>query len=323
MTQPEDSPHSLSIYTKIFLTMLSVALIPLLFVGAGIVLNEQAQTTARVNREFEQEARVLAANVSGWVDTNIKALQENALLPDIHSMNPARQIPVLQAMVTTYGWTFLASTIGSDGKNIARSDTTPPIDYSDREYFRQAMTGKDLGQQVVISKTTGQPALVLATSYPADGGTTGVLMTSSALSAITDTISATRIGRTGFSFLLDGKGQVIAHPSPDFRGKLGDLSNHPAFKATRSSSTARVTFTEGDKEFVAYATAIRLGWVIVVQQETGEAFAPIKNAIRNAVLIVLGVAAVALIASYLLARGLALPILRLTRVADAVRKSVV
>jgi methyl-accepting chemotaxis protein len=320
MTQPIDSPRSVSIYTKIFLTMLSVSLIPLLAVGIRVVQNEEAQTTPRVNREFEQEAKVLAANVSGWIETNVKALQQNALLADIRSMDPARQTPVLQAMVNTYGWTFLASTIGSDGKNVARSDITPSIDYSDREYFRQAMAGKGLGQQVVISKTIGKPALVLATAYPALGGGTGVLMTSSALSDVTDTIAASHIGRTGFSFLLDNKGRVISHPSPEFSGKLGDLSNHPAFTATRSAPTARVTFTEGGKEFVAHAMVIPLGWVIVVQQETDEAFTPIRNAMRNAVIVVLSVAAVALIASYLLARGLALPILRLTNVADAVSR---
>jgi methyl-accepting chemotaxis protein len=310
----------LGIYAKIFLTMLSIALIPLLFIGTYNYLNEQEQTTARVNRQFEQVAKVLDANVSGWVDSNIKALQQNALLPDIRSMAPARQIPVLRTMVETYGWTFLASTIGADGKNVARSDNAAPIDYADREYFRQAMSGKELGQQVVISKTTGAPALVLATSFPSDGGANGVLMTSSALRDISDAITTTRIGRTGFSVLLDAKGHVIAHPEPDLSGKLRDMSSHPAFKATRGAPNARVTFAEGDKEYVAYATTTRLGWVIIVQQETREAFAPVRAAVRNAALVVLSVALVTLIAAYLLARGLAAPILRLTRVADAVSR---
>jgi methyl-accepting chemotaxis protein len=310
----------LGIYGKIFLTMMSIALIPLLVIGAYNYLNEQEKTTARVNRQFEQVAKILDANVSGWVDANILALHQNAELADIRSGVAARQIPVLKSMVDVYTWTFLASTIGADGKNVARSDFQPPIDYGDREYFKQAMSGKDVGQQVVISKTTGAPALVLAAAFPTADGGKGVLMTSSALRDISEAITTTRIGRTGFTVLLDGKGHVIAHPVPDASGKLRDMSSHPAFKATRDAANARVTFSEDGKEYVAYATTTRLGWVIIVQQETREAFAPVKAAISDAALAVLSVAVVTLVAAYLLARGLSAPILRLTRIADAVSR---
>ncbi len=320
MTQTESGPRSLSIYTRIFLTMLSVALIPVLIVGVRNVLNEQTQTTARVDQQFEQEAKVLATNVAGWIDTNIRALHENALLPEIRSGVPTRQIPVLHAIASTYRWAFLTATIGSDGKNVARSDLSPPMEYNDREYFRQAMAGDELGYQVLIAKTTGKPALALATSYPVDTGGKAVLMTSSHLTDVSDATSASRIGRTGFSFLLDGKGRVIAHPSPEFQGKLVDLSAHPAFKATRSADQARVTYTEEGKEIVAYALVTRLGWVIVVQQEADEAFAPVKAAVRSTVVAILAVAGIALLAAYLLARVLALPIQRLTAAADAISR---
>jgi methyl-accepting chemotaxis protein len=316
----DNKTGGLGIYGKIFLTMLSIALIPLTVIGIFNYQNELQQTTARVNRQFEQVAKVLDAGVSGWVDSNVMALHENAMLPDIRSNVPSKQVAVLKAMVDAYGWTFLASTIGADGKNIARNDGAAPIDYSDREYFKQAMSGKDVGQQVVISKTTGSPALVLATAYPVDGGGRGVLMTSSALRDISESITTTRIGRTGFTVLLDDKGRVIAHPVPDVSGKLRDMSSHPAFKATREAANARVTFTEDGKEYVAYALTTRLGWVIIVQQETREAFAPVKAAISNAATTVLSVAIVTLLAAYLLARGLSAPILRLTRIADAVSR---
>lgn len=320
MTQTESGPRSLSIYTKTFLTMLSVALIPVLIVGVRNVMNEQTQTTARVDQQFEQEAKVLATDVAGWIDTNIRALQQNALLPEIRSGVAARQTPVLHAIANTYRWAFLAATIGADGKNVARSDVSPPMEYNDREYFRQAMAGAELGYQVLIAKTTGKPALALATAYPVDTGGNAVLMTSSHLTDVSDAMSASRIGRTGFSFLLDGKGRVIAHPSPEFQGKLVDLSAHPAFQATRSAQKARVTYTEGGKELVAHALVTRLGWVIVVQQEADEAFAPVHAALRSTVIAVLAVAGIALLAAYLLARALALPILRLTAAADAISR---
>lgn len=320
MSEATTGRRSLNIFTKTFLTTLTVALIPVLALGVRNVANEKSQTTARVDREFQQEAKLVAANVSGWLDTNIRALQGNALLPEIRSADPARQTPVLHAMVNTYKWSYLASTIGSDGRNIARSDTMALTDYSDRDYFREAVAGKEVAQQVLIGRSSGKPAVVLAVPYQASGGATGVLMTSSHLTEVTDAVAATRIGHTGFSFLLDDKGRVVAHRAPEFQGKLADLSSHPAFVATRSAASARVSFEDGGKPFVAHALVTRLGWVIVVQQEAAEAFAPVDEAIRSALLAVGIVAVLALLASLLLARALTRPILSLTATADAISR---
>ncbi len=320
MSQENGEGHGLGIYGRIFLTMIGIALIPLICIGTYHFLDEREQTTHRVDRQFEQVARLLDANVAGWVDSNVRALHHSAQLPEIRSMVPGRQTPILKAMVESYPWTYLASTIGADGRNIARSDNAAPMDYGDREYFKQAIDGKQVGQQVVIARTTGAPALVLATSFPTEAGGTGVLMTSSALRDIAESIATTRVGRTGFSVLMDGNGRVISHPEPDLSGKLRDMSSHPTYQATRSAGTARVSFEEGGKEYIAYATTTRLGWVIIVQQEVKEAFAPVQAALRSAAVVVVGAAIAALLAAYLLARALASPILRLTSVADAVSR---
>lgn len=320
MSDVTDKPRGLSIFVKTLLTTLIVALIPVLALGVRNVLNEKSQTTARVDQEFEQQAKLVAANVTGWLDTNIKALQGNALLPDIRSSDPARQTPVLHAMVNTYKWSYLASTIGSDGKNIARSDTVALTDYADRDYFREAVAGKEVAQQVLIGRSSGKPAVVLAVPYQVSGGANGVLMTSSHLTEVTDAVAATRIGHTGFSFLLDDKGRVVAHRAPEYQGKLADLSKHPAFQATRAAGSAKVMFEEDGKQYVAHALVIRLGWVVVVQQEVAEAFAPVDAAIRGTLQAVGIVAILAVLASSLLARALTRPILRLTTTADAISR---
>jgi methyl-accepting chemotaxis protein len=320
MSDATDKPRGLSIFVKTLLTTLIVALIPVLALGVRNVLNEKAQTTARVDQEFEQQAKLVAANVTGWIDGNVRLLRQDALLPDIRSGDGTRQRPVLHAMINSLPWSFLAFTIDSEGKNIGRSDTEELKSYADREYFKAVMAGKDVGWQTVISKTSGKPSLVLAVPYQVSGGTIGALATSSHLSEITEAVVAARIGRTGFAFLLDESGRVVAHVGPEFQGKLVDLSKHPAFQATRAAGNAKVVFEEGGKQYVAHALVIRLGWVVVVQQEVAEAFAPVDAAIRGTLQAVGIVAVLALLASSLLARALTRPILRLTTTADAISR---
>lgn len=320
MSESAGNPRGMSIFTKTFLTVVVVALIPVATLGIRNVMSRQAVTTALVDQVFEQEAKLVAARVAGWLDLSIGVLQQDALLPEIRSSNPDQQRPVLHALLNTFPWIGAASTVGSDGKNITRSDTGPLLDYSKYEYFRTAMSGKEIGHEVVISKLSDKPALILATPYPAAGGKVEVLMVGQRLSNVGEVIAATRIGLTGFSFLLDDKGKVVAHRAAEYQDKLGDLSQHPAYLATRSAGKARVIFQENGKEYIAHALVTRLGWVVVVQQETSEAFAPVDEAVRSAIIVVVGVAVLALLAALLLARALTKPIRHLTEMADAISR---
>jgi methyl-accepting chemotaxis protein len=320
MSDASTGRRSLSIFTKTFLTMLTVALVPVLILGVRNVVEQKRQTAATVDQEFEQQAKLVATDVSGWIDGNIRLLKHNALLPGVRSSDADQQRPVLHAMINSLPWVFLAYTIDNEGKNIGRSDTEALKNYADRDYFRAVMDGKDVGWQTLIAKTTGKPAVAMAVPYQAKVGVIGALAISSHLSLVTDAVAAARIGRSGFAFLLDEKGRVIAHRGPEFQGKLVDLSQHPAYQATRSEKSARVVFEEGGKEYIAHALVTRLGWVVVVQQEKDEAFAAVNEAVRTAAIAVAIVAVLALLASILLARALTRPILQLTAIADAISR---
>ncbi len=309
-----------SIFAKTFMTTLIVALIPVLIQGLRNAAVVKEEITAHIDRELAQEAKLVATRVAGWLEINIRFLQQNALSPEIQSCDPARQTPVLHAIANTYKWLALAATIGSDGRNIARSDISPPMEYNDREYFRQAMAGNDVNYQVMLSKSSGKPALALAVPYLVKGGGTAVLMSSSNLSEVAEAVAATRIGNTGYAFLLDSKGRLIAHRDPELQGKLFDMSKHPAYLATRSADSARVTYDENGKRFVAQASVTRLGWVVVVQQEAKEAFASVETTNRNAIISAIAVAVLALLASFGLAHAFTAPIVRLTATADKISR---
>ena len=77
-------------------------------------------------------------------------------------MEASRQNPVLEAITETYDWAYLAHTTDTAGNNIGRSDGKATRYYGDRDYFQQVMQGQPVGQQVLIGKTSGEPALVLA-----------------------------------------------------------------------------------------------------------------------------------------------------------------
>ena len=101
------------------------------------------------------------------------------------------------------------------GKQVARSDDKNQFDdMSDRDYFKEvSSTKKTVISDVLISKTTGKPAVVIAIPiFNAQGEFQGILGATLDLSIIEEMRSKITIGETGYAFITDSKGQILAHP---------------------------------------------------------------------------------------------------------------
>jgi methyl-accepting chemotaxis protein len=310
------------LFQKILMAMLLVSLVPM---GLIWYLNFRAaseQSTRLVEERLSSYADNLRHQVDAWVEMNRRMLMQNASIADMRSMGGNRQEPLLRSIVDKYEWNYLAFTTDLSGNNIARSDGKALKYYGDRQYFLEVVNGAELGKQVLIGKTSGQPALVLATPiFDENRKLAGVLSTAMTIGDISNTVAAARIGRTGFAFLLDDKGLVVAHPSEEFTRVRKDLSTHAAFAGLNRDQKRSITFKdENGKEVLAFMTKTAQGWTMVAQQETGEAFQSLAESNRNA-LMLLGVTLILVVAvSLKIALGLARPILNLTRIAEMLSK---
>jgi len=309
------------IFPKVLLTMIVVAVIPL---GAIWYINYHsavAHLSSQVDQELGDRADAIVSYVDAWVDMNVKMLHQNAALDDIAAMDAKRQRRILLSIINEYRAAYLAFTVAPDGTNIGRSDQDSPKNYGDRVYVQQVLRGAPVGQQVVISRTNGQPALILSVPVMAEQRLAGVLAIGMTITDVSNSIAGVQIGRTGHAFLLDSTGKVIAHQKREFAEALKDMSPHPAFLGASEIAKKRVTYTnEQGQPVLGYARKTKYGWTLVLQQDAEEAYAPIAQANRNAlVLLALTLVFVGLV-SFFLAKQLTRPIRSLTRTADEISR---
>lgn len=322
MTQ-NNSRFELKIFHKILLTMIVVALIPL----AGLLYISGYQLEQDWHRNVELRLTLtadgLVGKVNGWVDTNLRVLRENAALSDTVSMDATRQQPILRAIQNTYEWAYLVFTVGRDGQNVGRSDDEPPqkYQYGDRSYFKQVIEGKPVGQEVVIGKTSQKPALILAGPVRGAGDSVeGVMALAMQLVDVSQVIVGAKIGETGFAILVDEKNKVIAHGRPQrITQQLQDLSAHPALSA-REATPGLMVYEEEGKRIVAHTRKTSLGWTLIVQQDHDDAFAPLLEARRNALILIVCALVLVVVIAYLLSRQLARPIWQLTTIAENISR---
>ncbi|MDB9512227.1 ATP-binding protein [Kamptonema animale CS-326] len=169
-------------------------------------------------------------------------------------------------------------------------------------------------QKLVLSEK------LFSTPVNARAKTKGVAIIGTFLSDLAHVVGAVRLGKTGFAFLVDENGSVLAHPDPNFVSgdHLTNLSNYPAVKTLLNGQTGTFSFTD-DKgvKWLSYGKKLDIGWGVIILQQEHEALENeklfLKLAIAIAVIAVLGVGGL----TWILTSRIIQPITHLTVAAES------
>lgn len=320
-TATEKDGAGFKIIYQILITMLVIALIPLGGLWYIGIHKSRQEWTANIYRNLVDNTEHLTRSVDDWTNMNLRLLEQNAALPAILGMDSNAQNPVLKTVTDTYEWIYLAFTILPDGQNLGRSDGKPVTFYGDREYFKQVLGGKPMGQQVLLGKTSNKPAFILAKPIKGEGAKNlGVIAIAMTLEDLSKTITKTRIGETGYAVLLDDTNRLIAHGQGEVSSELQDFSSHPVLSQRNRFDHESFVFDDNGRKIVAYSKKTGQGWTLIVQQDYKEAYAAADQAQRNALLLLLVTLVTVIVIAYLLARRLSTPIRNLTVIADEISR---
>jgi two-component system, NtrC family, sensor kinase len=170
----------------------------------------------------------------------------------------------------------------------------------------------------VYFRNMSDPYMTIAVGHA--GRHAGVTVAEVNLKFISDLITAMQVGRTGYAYVVDSRGRLIAHPDISLVLRETDLSHLPQVAAAlaslhRGATTTRVVHTadgpSGGAVLTAFAPVPRLGWAVFVELPLPEALAPVYASLyRMAALLALGLL-LAAGAGTVLARRMVVPIRRL------------
>src|SRR5262249_31144919 len=124
-------------------------------------------------------------------------------------------------------------------------------------------------------------------------------------------------GNTGFAFLVDEKGKVVAHPRDEYVLAQRQMQVHPLIAAYQADGKPHAaTFSDEGKEAIGYVHGNHNHWALAVQQTTNEVYAPLRQTVTLGLVLLLGaallVAAIAAFSSRMLVR----PIVQMTYAAE-------
>ncbi len=304
-------------YVTLFVSLVSGALLASSAIEIYFSYQENKEALVRIQREkalaaaarIEQFVKEIERQI-GWTThpqlvTGAAALDQRR----VEYFRLLRQVPAVTEITQLDAAGREQLRVSRLAMDVVGSQT----DFSQDPAFVEASAGRTYFSPVRFRKES-EPYITVAMA--SSGGAPGVTVVEVNLKFIWDVISQIKIGKAGHAYVVDSRGQLIAHPDISLVLKKSDLSSLPQVQRARaglstSGEEREVSIArdrEGRQVLTAHAGIAPLGWLVFVDLPLGEALAPLYSSVlRTALLLIVGVA-LSLLASLVLARKMVTPI---------------
>ncbi len=311
-----------SIRTKLIISLVSICVIPLIIVGFGSYTQSKSilskkltltstQTLTEINNGLTNyfngfsDIISLTANNPGII--NIDTDNNSAIISDILKGVKESDKDILGIY---YGTTSGKFTIYPNAKMPDGYDATT------RPWYKQALEHKG---NVIITPpykdaATGNNVVTLARTVEKSGQVVGVVAMDCTLTTLAEGISTKKVGNTGYVFISDVSGNILAHPQKELINT--DTASKLSFWGkAKSENSGFVNYEDnGTKKFGVYQTNKLTGWKLVAALDESELSSDTKSILQTTFLIILLMGLISVFMSLLLSTGIAHNIQKLKEV---------
>jgi len=272
------------------IAIIALAFLPLALIETAII-GQQAQA----GRESIQAGRLAlvrsaAGAADGFVTGNLLTLHALTQTRSIRGADANTVNAVLKPIIQNdQNWLTIALS-AADGWNLSSLTTTAhSVNIADRDYFQAALAGNDgVGSVLVTRGTLRAKTIVLAVPVTLDNGTKGVLSGALSLANIEKQLNDVVPGTAIDLRVIDRLGHQFIGPGSD-ADTLPDQNALPEVQQGIAGVSNAILSkdTAGRDSLIAFAPALRAGWVVVLSEPTSSAFALPDGLTRTAVLLTL------------------------------------
>ncbi len=310
---------NLKLGTKLISLLTSLIILSVLIIGVVSTNSQVATIDDNLTYTTKELSAGLSQQIDSFLSEHVSVLEGLACTNDLRLYNQGDQKALLEEINKKYSDFALIYVTDTTGLQVARSDGKDQFDNnSDRDYFKAVVSQKKtVISDVLISKTTGKPAVVIAVPiFSAEKQFEGILGATLDLKALEEMRSQISIGQTGYAFITDTQGQVLAHPDEKMVEERTNVSDMDIVKKALSGESGAEQYDyQGAKVFGSYTKVTTTGWGVVVRQSQDEAFASINSIKIKMIIIGVVILAVVIVIGVILSKSMIRPLLILKEAA--------
>jgi methyl-accepting chemotaxis protein len=313
---------------KLLVLFLLLSLVPM--VAISVISFQSAESSLRgMAQEMLDDT---AEGLRRAIDTQMESRQEDikawAALPVlVRSLEKADagELPgLLAGLLKEYHAYQAIMVYDAQGKLVAGSDDAQGINQYGSSWFQGALQGAVQVEDVKYSEQAKQNVVTFAAPVKDSGGKVIGVVTSLMLwSNIEKIMDLEKSGQTGYAYLLNKEGVIIAHHKKEkvLKENILTLQNAPELveltrKALKGVNSGGQYSYEGIRKFVAYVPSKGygdykgLGWTFAAAQGVDEILAPVHLLRTILVGSLLTSMAIIAVLAILIARSIANPVLK-------------
>lgn len=201
---------------------------------------------------------------------------------------------------------------------------------SDRSYVKDALKGRTSMSDVIISRVTRKAEIEICVPVSKDGAVTGAIIARGEAGTLGEITKDSGYGESGYAFMINGKGRIIASPDIDKVIKLyspielskkdpGLISLAGAYQTMLDKKSGVVSFQQDNKNYFAGFAPIKgTDWIFAITADQSEIFSAIPRLVRNIVIVMAAVFSLSLGVVYLLESTITRPLIGITRISGKI-----
>ena len=277
-----------------FRTRLLVALIPLVVLSIAAVagISYWVASDALLNNQEMAMRQLVGKTITelgGWLknrENQTLVFSNTGVFIDACQ---GKRVEEAKARLKTYHGTekvyeniFLATPEGKlfldsiDGKSVGLELKKIPIF---APAVAKAQDGEPWVGPVSKSPATGRPVVAITAPIKnKQGELVGIVGTPIELNVYSKgAIGDVKIGESGYMYMIDSRGVVLAHPDNDLILEL-NVSDYPWGKEMLDKKTGQLFYDwEGEQRVAYFATDSETGWMVVAASRVSELMAPVRR----------------------------------------------
>lgn len=321
-----------SIRAKLLFFFLLLSIVPLVALTYYSTERFERKLQEGVKKESMALLEATALAIDSWLDEKIERLRALSELEDIKALSPERTLPLLKTLDAIDPQAEMYFFTNEDGTSWTTLDIQANI--SDREYFKKAKeTGKPQVSDMVVSKATGNRIIVIAYPITTNGQFRGIIAMTADAKTLSSLVASVKLGKTGYGFLVDSQGYIIAHPDENTILKMnvtemGSESARAIGKrmVQREKGYGRALLSAKEVQnlakdqmlFVAFSPLSAASWTLACNVPEEELFGEVAALQNMILLVIIAVAIVVVIVSLFVSGAISSGIARVKEIINQV-----
>ncbi|MFW5790253.1 MAG: EAL domain-containing protein [Bacillota bacterium] len=340
--EPKSLKFKFMVYVGLLVVILALGL------GVSSYLNTSSAIKEEIETRLPSKAEDISMVVRSRLDIITAELEAVASRSEIKSMDWEQIKPVLAEEKARTDYATIAL-VEPDGTT--RYPDNDSLYLGDRDYVQEAFAGNSNISDILISRVTEEPVVMAAVPVTEDDEVIGVLIARLLADDIINIIADIEIGESGFAYMINDAGTVVAHRNIDFvmeqfnpiavaenENNFRQLADISGFKQQADNNGAerlaedftaminnqsgfrRYNSLEGKDSYLGYNQVPGTNWMVAVSIPVDQVLSNLYSTRNSIFLITIPIFIITLLIMFIEANSLTAPLNSLSQVIKKMSK---